>query len=135
MDLKRNRRKIVKVVRKVCKDNGAELIDSYFTIGDINFPKTVSLYFKVRDDNNVFRFRISDHPVRHKNVEEHLLIPSIYISDKTTLKSIKRVVFDRLLAERYGISWFLENCKRARKIEIIDLSQRRRGGKTNEEGL
>ena len=124
MDLKRNRRKIVKVVRKVCRDNGAELIDSYITIGDINFPKTVSLYFKVRDDNNVFRFRISDHPVRHKNVEEHLLISSIYISDKTTLKSIERLVLDDILTERHGISWFLENLKRNRRIDIQDLSQR-----------
>lgn len=124
MDLKRNRRKIVKVVRKVCKDNCAELIDSYITIGDINFPKTVSLYFKVRDDNNVFRFRISDHPMRHKNVEEHLLISSIYISERTTLKSIERLVLDDILTERYGIPWFLENLKRNRRIDIQNLSQR-----------
>ena len=124
MDLKRNRRKIVKVVRKVCKDNGTELIDSYITIGDINFPKTVSLYFKVRDDNNVFRFRISDHPMRHKNVEEHLLISSIYISERTTLKSIARLVLDDILTERYGIPWFLENLRRNRRIDIQNLFQR-----------
>ena len=127
MDLKRNNRKIVRTVKKVCKENGAELLDSYITIGDINFPKTVSLYFKVRDGDKVFRFRISDHPMRHKNVEEHLLISSIYISERTTLQSISRIVLDNILAERCGVSWLLENYQRVRKTEIIDLSQGRRG--------
>lgn len=135
MDLKRNNRKIVRIVRKVCKENGAELIDSYITIGDINFPKTVSLYFKVRDDDKIFRFRISDHHMRHKNVEEHLLISSIYISERTTLKSISRIVLDIIQVNRFGVSWLLENCQRARKTKIIDLLQGRRDGKSNEEGL
>lgn len=111
LDLKKNKRKIEKVVKKVCEENGAELIDSYITIGDINFPKTVSLYYKVKDNGSEYRFRISDHPMMHKNLGERFLIPSIYICEKSTLKSIANVVYDRIMVARHGDEWLIEKFK------------------------
>lgn len=102
MLLKSNVAKVIEVVYRIAKHNGAEIMDAYCFGGNEEYPDSFSMYFVVKYGLSAKKIRISNHTQQHKDAKEQQLLKSITVNEKTTFKDIEKFMLNRINEVKRG---------------------------------